>query len=211
MWRGGKSMVWLAWRGPSCVYQCPSAWRPLWVMMLMEYLTDTAVSLLQMTFVETNEPLASKVGYSFIENSVFYLAFGNVPVSKLSDELQPKLFSVMEPFANGTKYHWDGAYATGDSAKDVGTTKSFGKPHDTVAFMAIGEGILYDRRYLLQKFTIQYVFVERFLKIVHLILVMKISGIESFRWKICGPSWWKRVLASGVILSYAIYSVVSVF
>ena len=46
-----KGMVWLAWRGPSCVYQL---YETCALMMLMEYLTDTAVSLLQKTYVEVS-------------------------------------------------------------------------------------------------------------------------------------------------------------
>ena len=140
-----KGMVWLAWRGPSCVYQLYDTCA---LMMLMEYLTDTAVSPLQKTFVETNEPLASKVGYSFIENSesVVYLAFENVPVNKLG-EIQPKLFSVMEPFGNGNKP------LDMERMKLVIRRRMLeqlshleNNPHDTVAFMSIGD-ILHGRRY----------------------------------------------------------------
>ena len=140
-----KGMVWLAWRGPSCVYQLYDTCA---LMMLMEYLTDTAVSPLQKTFVETNEPLASKVGYSFIENSesVVYLAFENVPVNKLG-EIQPKLFGVMEPFGNGNKP------LDMERMKLVIRRRMLeqlshleNNPHDTVAFMSIGD-ILHGRRY----------------------------------------------------------------
>lgn len=139
-----KGMVWLAWRGPSCVYQL---YETCALMMLMEYLTDTAVSLLQKTYVETTDPLASKVGYSFIENSesVVYLAFENVPVNKLG-EIQPKFFSVMEPYGNGGKpLDMDRMQLVIRRRMLEQLSHLENNPHDTVAFMAVGD-ILYGRR-----------------------------------------------------------------
>lgn len=139
-----KGMVWLAWRGPSCVYQL---YEICALMMLMEYLTDTAVSPLQKAFVETTDPLASKVGYSFIENSesVVYLAFENVPVKKLG-EIQPKLFSLMEPYGTGSKeFDMDRIQLVIRRRMLEQLSHLENNPHDTVAFMAIGD-ILYGRR-----------------------------------------------------------------
>lgn len=140
-----KGMVWLAWRGPSCVYQLYDTCA---LMMLMEYFTDTAVSPLQKSFVETTDPLASKVGYSFIENSesVVYLAFENVPVGKLG-EIQPKLFSVMEPYGNGSQpidMHRMQLVIRRRMLEQLSHLEN--NPHDTVAFMAVGD-VLYGRRY----------------------------------------------------------------
>lgn len=138
-----KGMVWLAWRGPSCVYQL---YETCALMMLMEYLTDTAVSPLQKTYVETTEPLASKVGYSFIENSesIVYLAFENVPVNKLG-EIQPKLFSVMEPYGNGSEPLDMKRMQLVIRRRMLEQLSHLeNNPHDTVAFMAVGD-ILYGR------------------------------------------------------------------
>jgi len=147
-----KGMVYLAWRGPSSIYQLYDITA---LMMLMEYLTDTAISLLQKTFVETSEPLASKVHYSFIENSesVVYLAFDNVPVSKL-DEIQPRLLKVLEPLGNGVER------IDMDRMKLVIRRRMLeqqshleSNPHSTVAFMVIGD-VLHGRRYCILDVTI---------------------------------------------------------
>lgn len=139
-----KGMVWLAWRGPSSNYQLYDVSA---LMMLMEYLTDTAVSPLQKTFVETFEPLASKVGYSFIENaeSVVYLTFENVPVSKLG-EIQPKLFKVMEPLSDGSQpLDMDRMQLVIKRRILEQLSHLENNPHDTVAYMTIAD-ILYGRR-----------------------------------------------------------------
>ena len=139
-----KGMVCVAWRGPSATYQLYDMSA---LMMLMEYLTDTAVSPLQKTFVETSEPLASKVSYNFIENaeSVVYLGFENVPVGKLG-EIQPKLYSVMEPLSTQPL---DMARMALVIQRRILEQQSHleNNPHDTVAFMTIGD-ILYGRRYI---------------------------------------------------------------
>ncbi|KAG8228414.1 hypothetical protein J437_LFUL003887 [Ladona fulva] len=69
--------------------------------LLLKYLTDTSVSPLRKSFVETSDPYASEVGYSLIENSecALYLTFENVPLVKLSDvklRLNQVLLDVVE-------------------------------------------------------------------------------------------------------------------
>lgn len=133
-----KGLVYLAWRGPSSVYQL---YEMTALVMMMEYLTDTAASPLQKAFVETSEPLASKVDYSFIENaeSVVYLVFDNVPVSKLG-EIQPRLFSVMDPLGNGEQ-PLDMERMKLVIHRRMLEQKSHleNSPHNTVAFMCIGD------------------------------------------------------------------------
>jgi len=135
-----KGMVWLAWRGPSVYHLYDNCA----LMMLMEYLTDTAVSPLQKAFVEIAEPFASKVGYSFIENaeSVVYLTFENVPVDKLG-EIQPRLFSLMEPLG---EHPLDMERMQLAIQRRLLEQQSHleNNPHDTVAFMAIAD-VLYGR------------------------------------------------------------------
>ena len=89
-----KGIVCIGWRGPSAVTQLYDICA---LMMIMEYLTDTAVSPLQKCFVETDQPLATKVSYSFIENaeSLVYLKFHNVPTDKLA-QIEPKLIDCLE-------------------------------------------------------------------------------------------------------------------
>ena len=135
-----KGMVWLAWRGPSvCQLYDMCA-----LMMLMEYLTDTAVSPLQKGFVEIPEPYASRVGYNLIENSesVVYLTFENVPVRKLG-EIQPRLFSLMEPLGH-KPLDMERMQLTIKRRLLEQQSHLENNAHDTVAFMAIAD-ILYGR------------------------------------------------------------------
>lgn len=141
-----KGMVYIAWRGPSSVYQL---YEISALMMMMEYLTDTAVSPLQKAFVETTEPLASKVHYSFVENSesVVYLAFDNVPVAKLAD-IKPRLQDILESISNGQQ-PLDMERIKLVIRRRMLEQQSHieNNPHSTVAFMVIGD-ILHGRRYV---------------------------------------------------------------
>jgi len=136
-----NGMVYVAWRGPSAVtklYQMFAA------MILMEYLTETSVSPLQATFVEIEDPLASRVSYSFIENaeSTVYLMFENVPKEKIPD-VDAKLQEVLTDLVSG-KISWDTARMTTVIKRRILEQMSSleNQPHDAIAFMAIGD-ILY--------------------------------------------------------------------
>ena len=137
-----KGMVWLAWRGPSAVYQLYDICA---LMILMEYLTDTAASPLQKAFVEIPEPYASKVEYSFIENaeSIIYLKFDNVPIKKLG-EIQRRLFDYMEPLGeSGGRNRFDMKRIQLVIQRRILEQLSHleNSPHDTVAFMVIGDAL----------------------------------------------------------------------
>ncbi|XP_023340158.1 uncharacterized protein C05D11.1 [Eurytemora carolleeae] len=77
------------------------------LVVLLEYLTESSVSPLQAAFVEVTDPLASNVGYSFIENSesTFYLTFDNVPREKQSS-LVSELDRVLTSLQSG-RIPWD--------------------------------------------------------------------------------------------------------
>ena len=63
--------------------------------------------LFQARFVESESPLASSVGYSFIENkeSTVYLSFQNVPKDKIP-LVAPELKTVLQEIVSG-KVAWD--------------------------------------------------------------------------------------------------------
>ena len=110
-------------------------------MVLMEYLTETSVSPLQARFVEIESPLASRVGYSFIENmeSTLYLTFRNVPKQKIplvGGELQKVLTELVEG-----KIPWDRARMETVINRRISEQMSQieNSPHDAVAFMVIGD------------------------------------------------------------------------
>ena len=98
-------------------------------------------------FVETEEPLASKVDYSFIENSesVVYLVFDNVPVAKLG-EIQPRLFKVMDALANGQQpLDMDRIKMVINRRMLEQKSHLENTPHNAIAFMVIGD-VLHGRR-----------------------------------------------------------------
>lgn len=91
-------MVTVSWRAPKSKDLYPMTA----LGILLEYLTDTAVSPLQKEFVEKHPPLANHVSYSIIENSegLFYVNFRNVPTERL-EEIPPKLHSLLKTIAEG--------------------------------------------------------------------------------------------------------------
>ena len=98
-----NGMVHVAWRGPSAT----SLYRMFATMVLMEYLTENSVSPLQAKFVESDDPLASSVGYSLIENkeSTVYLTFSNVPKEKIPN-VSGELKIALQEIVSG-KLAWD--------------------------------------------------------------------------------------------------------
>ena len=133
-----NGMVYVAWRGPSAV---TSMYQMFATMILMEYLTETSVSPLQARFVEVENPLASRVGYSFIENaeSTVYLSFDNVPLAKIP-EVAPELKKTLEGLVGGSPA-WDQERLKTVINRRVLEQRSQmeNSPHDAVAFMVIGD------------------------------------------------------------------------
>jgi len=133
-----NGMVYVAWRGPSAV---TALYRMFATMVLMEYLTETSVSPLQARFVESESPLASSVGYSFIENkeSTVYLSFQNVPKDKIP-LVAPELKTVLQEIVSG-KVAWDRSRMSTVIQRRISEQMSQveNSPHDAVAFMVIGD------------------------------------------------------------------------
>ena len=132
-----NGMVYVAWRGPSA----SSLYQMMATMILMEYLTETSVSPLQARFVEVENPLASSVGYSFIENreSTVYLTFQNVPVAKVA-EVVPELTKALAALVSGATA-WDAARLATVVNRRILEQRSQveNSPHDAIAFMVIGD------------------------------------------------------------------------
>ena len=133
-----NGLVYVAWRGPNAV---TALYRLFATMVLMEYLTETSVSPLQAKFVEIDSPLASSVGYNFIENkeSTVYLTFRNVPKEKIAlvgEELNTVLTDIVEG-----KIAWDGPRMLTVINRRISEQMSQmeNSPHDAVAFIAIGD------------------------------------------------------------------------
>ncbi|XP_076436922.1 uncharacterized protein C05D11.1-like [Babylonia areolata] len=91
-------MVTVAWRGP----QAKDQYTFEALNILLDYLSETAISPLQRDFVEIEEPYCSQVCQFVIENSVccFGFNFQNVD-SKFLKEISPKLDQVLSGIAEG--------------------------------------------------------------------------------------------------------------
>ena len=100
-----NGIVHVAWRGPQAVGNLYAIFA---TAILMEYLTDSSISPLQKVFVESDDPLASSVDYSMIENRdcCVYLSFDNVPLEKLP-EVEVLLAETLKDIVNETKEKFD--------------------------------------------------------------------------------------------------------
>ena len=106
-------------------------------------------------FVEVDDPLASGVTYSFIENSVstFYLKFKNVPIAKI-DLIENRLKQELDSIING-KVAWDSGRMDTVINRRIQEQMSQieNSPHDSVASMVIGD-VLYGRYVMHIGFTL---------------------------------------------------------
>lgn len=70
--------------------------------ILMKYLCDTSVSPLQQSFIEIDDPFASRVSYNITENStsLLFFTFENVPLDKI-DFVYERLIQLLVDIANG--------------------------------------------------------------------------------------------------------------
>ena len=130
-----NGMVFIAWRGPSAVKNYQATYP---IIILMEYLTETSISPLQAAFVEVEEdPLASSVDYSIIENSesCIYLEFSNVPVKKIP-EIEGKLNQVLSELKNINMERMKTIIERRVLSQLSNLENS---PHESIAFLAIGE------------------------------------------------------------------------
>ncbi|KAL2723884.1 uncharacterized protein V1478_008397 [Vespula squamosa] len=129
----------VGWRGPSCVHEI---YDRTGCSLLLKYLTDTPVSPLQKDFVEMKDPYASNVGYSLCENSVsiLYIVFENVPKPKIP-LFSTRLSEVLKQiYANGIDMKRMKSVIHRSMLEILSNLEN--DPHNTVAFMIIGD-VLY--------------------------------------------------------------------
>ena len=131
-------MVYIGWRGPSAITQREDLSA---CVLLLKYLTDTSASPLQKEFVEIEGSYASDVKFSLSENSVsmLYLAFQNVPKSKIS-KIAGRLNTILKQIVSN-KNGIDMARMNIVIHRHILETLSIleSKPHDSVAYMIIGD------------------------------------------------------------------------
>ncbi|CAG7825781.1 unnamed protein product [Allacma fusca] len=83
------ALVVVGFRGPSAIRELPEVHA---ARILLDYLTDSTVSPLEKEFVENDDPLASSISFSEMENSqtTFYLELEGVPLESTS-EIAPRI------------------------------------------------------------------------------------------------------------------------
>lgn len=128
----------VGWRGPSAV---TNRFDLLGCSLLLKYLTDTSASPLKQAFVEVEDPFANDVGYSLQENSesILYLAFTNVPKSKIpkvSDRLKTTLDDIAKD-ENKIDIQRMNTVIHRHILETLSNLES--SPHESVAYMVIGD------------------------------------------------------------------------
>ncbi|XP_054283976.1 uncharacterized protein C05D11.1-like [Macrosteles quadrilineatus] len=133
-----NGMVYVGWRGPSAV---TDLYKLAACSVLMKYMTDTSVSPLPKEFVEISDPYCSKVSYSLVENSesVLMLQFENVPVAKIG-AVKDRLMQVLEKIVSGQEPIVMKRLSTVVNRHRLECLSHLeNSPHDSIAFMAIGD------------------------------------------------------------------------
>ncbi|XP_055378206.1 uncharacterized protein C05D11.1-like [Condylostylus longicornis] len=133
-------LVYIGYRGPNCIHEYKKL---MACNVLLRYLSDTPVSPLQREFVEIDDPFASKVSHSLLENyeSLLVFIFDNVPIEKI-DLVLSKLKETLKKFL------------VGEEKVDMSRMKSIldrlilenlsnleNEPHDTAAYLVIGDAL----------------------------------------------------------------------
>lgn len=131
-----SGLVYVSWRGPKSSTEQTTLTA---CSVLLRYLTNTSISPLQQEFVEIEDPLASGVSYSMMENteSLLYVEFENVPVSKM-DEIKPKLLAQL---ANLSKLDMTRMKTIIEKMILEAYCSLEDAPHDAAAFMIIGDAL----------------------------------------------------------------------
>lgn len=136
-----SGMVYIGWRGPRA---CSAEHAQLTACsVLLRFLSDTSISPLQQVFVEVDDPLASQVNYSIIENSqsLLYLAFENVPLEKI-DLVVPTLQTVLEKLmAREITFGLQRMRNVLEKMILEALSVLEEAPHDTVAYAVIGDNL----------------------------------------------------------------------
>ncbi|XP_049547203.1 uncharacterized protein C05D11.1-like [Anopheles darlingi] len=109
--------------------------------VLLRYLTETSASPIQRDFIENEDPDASNVSYSIVENSLslLYIGFENVPIGK-EDGIFPKLNNLLSLFGSGKeKLDMVRMRNVIERYRLEALSSLESNPHDDIAFHVIGE------------------------------------------------------------------------
>uniref|UniRef100_A0A1S4GM16 Uncharacterized protein n=1 Tax=Anopheles gambiae TaxID=7165 RepID=A0A1S4GM16_ANOGA len=131
----------VAWRGPKATTEYDTLTA---CSVLLRYLTDTSASPVQREFIEVEDPYASRVGYSIVENSVslLYISFENIPLGK-EDHIFPKLSELLASIAGGKeKLDMHRMRNVIERYRLEALSSLESNPHDDIAFHVIGD-VLY--------------------------------------------------------------------
>ncbi|ESO83908.1 hypothetical protein LOTGIDRAFT_222342 [Lottia gigantea] len=132
-----RGMVYVGWRGPLAKDQ----YTMQAIAVLLQYLSLSAISPLEKTFIEIEQPYCSKVGHSIIENteSCIYLTFQNCLTQK-SKDIYPKLQEVLSRISK-KKDSFDMKRMQTLIHRNVldAMNNVEDQPHDTIAFQIIGD------------------------------------------------------------------------
>lgn len=129
-------LVYVGWRGPSGTTNLYVFFATI---MMMEYLTDSPISPFQAAFVEADQPLASDVSYSIIENldCSVYLSFENVPIDNL-EHIKPKTSTILDQVLDdGIDLHRMKTLIEKRVLQYLGQREH--SPHDVIAQLAISQ------------------------------------------------------------------------
>lgn len=109
--------------------------------ILMKYLCDTSVSPVQQSFIEIDEPFASRVNYNISENSTSLLSFSfeNVPLDKI-DFIYERLIQLLVDIANGKdKLDETRLHTVFDKYILERLSSLENSPHDDITFHILGD------------------------------------------------------------------------
>ncbi|XP_038073979.1 uncharacterized protein C05D11.1-like isoform X2 [Patiria miniata] len=177
-----NGMVYMAWRAP----KAKDLYTMAAVQVLMEYLTDTSVAPLQRDFVELEDPYCSKVRYSVIEasESCVYVKFDNVPKAKLS-EIKDRLCSTLDGISSGKEPVDMERMASVLHRRILECLNHMEeRPHDTFAFMGIGDFLYCDTKEELEQ---------------------RLNQVENYKKQVKEPdSFWKKLLTDFFITAKSV-------
>nr|KAG5705771.1 hypothetical protein BaRGS_027430 [Batillaria attramentaria] len=137
-------MVTVAWRG----FLAKDQYKYEALSILLDYLSDSAISPLQRDFVEIEDPYCSKVYQFIIENSetCFGFSFGNVDKKRLHD-IAPKLKELLKKIADGEEKIDMDRIANLIHRRVLDALNTIeGDVHDSVAYMIIGQFLYGDTK-----------------------------------------------------------------
>lgn len=114
--------------------------------LLLKYLTETSVSPIQQSFIELDEPFASRVNYNISENStsLLYFTFENVPIDRI-DLIYERFIQLLVDIANGKdKLDEDRMKIVFEKYILERISSLENSPHDDIAYHIFGD-VLYGK------------------------------------------------------------------